>query len=255
MISKEFGGKIEKKPEKKPMNDAHEILHAADAGDLTRIRELLARDPALVSARGEHRVTPLHCAAEHNHPEVVAALLDAGADLEAETDWGMTPLEWAANMGGEAAAGLLLERGAKLNIWSAAALGRLDDVKSFVASPGALKPGAAQKRHRQNPDGSWSALPAPEDFTGAISDALYIACRNGKAEVAAYLLDLGANINQRGFFGGAGLHWAACNGHKETVEMLLARGADKELRDEQFHYTPREWAAEFHHEEIAELLR
>lgn len=251
MISKEFGGKIEKKP----MNDAREILHAADAGDLPRIRELLARDPELVRAPGEHRVTPLHGAAEHNHPEAVAALLDAGADCEAETDWGMTPLEWAANMGSEAAANLLLDRGAKLNVWSAAALGRLDDVKSFVASPGALRPGAAQKRHYQHPDGSWSALPPPEDFTEAISDALYIACRNGKTEVAAYLLDLGANINQRGFFGGSGLHWAACNGHRKTVELLLARGADKDLRDQQFHFTPREWATEFHHDEIAELLR
>ena len=63
-----------------------------------------------------------------------------------------------------------------------------------------------------------------------------------------------ADINFRGFFGGTGLHWAAINGHRETVEFLLASGADMTLKDEQIQSTPREWALEQQRGDIAQLL-
>jgi ankyrin repeat protein len=51
------------------------------------------------------------------------------------------------------------------------------------------------------------------------------------------------------------LHWAAINGHRETTELLLARGANLTIRDHRFNATPQDWANEGGHAEIAELLK
>ncbi len=231
-----------------------EILAAVDQGEVERVRTLLDADSLLAKAVGDHGVTPLHAAAEKDHLEIARLLLESGAELEAETTWGMTPLQWAANMGSQQVGSYLIGRGAWLNMWSAAGLGMLDSVKGFWEGADRLKPGAAQNRHHQLLSGAWEKRPPPEDIRGAASDAFYIACRNGHTEVARFLLGQGADIDTRGFFGGTGLHWAAMNGHRETVEFLLESGARADLTDEQFEATPKGWAMEGKHPEIAELL-
>ena len=237
------------------MTHTREVLRAADEGREDEVRQLLSKDPALVRARGDHDVTPLHAAAEKDHLAVASLLLEAGAELEAETTWGMTPLQWAANMGSRQVGELLAGHGARQNLWSAAGLGMLEVAKSFVPGVGELAAGAGQKRGYQELDGNWRKLPASDKPYEVISEAFYVACRNGHTDVARFLLDMGADIDCRGFFQGTGLHWAAMNGHREMVEFLLSRGADKELKDEQFQSTPGEWALESRHHEIADLLK
>ena len=80
------------------------------------------------------------------------------------------------------------------------------------------------------------------------------ACQNGQTAVAALLLERGVDVNAKGVFGGTGLHWAAINGHKDTVEFLVAHGADLTIRDAKFGSTPEGWAIEGQHDEIRELL-
>ena len=50
------------------------------------------------NARDEWGFTPLHFAAAFNDdPDVITALVDAGADMNArDKEWGATPLHWAA---------------------------------------------------------------------------------------------------------------------------------------------------------------
>jgi ankyrin repeat protein len=235
------------------MDAVRSILEAVEAGDVPRVKALLAQDPGLVLASSLHDKTILHTAAERNHPEVVEALLDAGAPPEAETTWGMTPLQWAANMGSAAAARVLVARGARLNLWAAAGLGLLDEVRGFWDG-GRLRPGAGQARFRKRADGGWRKAPVPWDVREVVSDAFYIACRNGHTDVARFLLYRGADVDARGFFGGTALHWAARNGHRDTVELLLAHGAITDLEDDEFHATPRGWAEQFDHRDIAALL-
>jgi ankyrin repeat protein len=238
------------------MTPAEEMLDASQRGDMSKVRRLLNSDPALVSAKGAYDKTPLHWAAEKNYRELAELLVTKGADIKAEVTWGMTPLQWAANMGSRDVAEVLLAHGARpqLNLWCAAGLGMLDVVRSFWQSPATLKPGAGQTRSRDLGNGQWGKAPPSEDYGALVSDAFYIASRNGHIDVAKFLLEKGADINCRGFFGAPGLHWAAINGHKQMVEFLIERGADLHLRDSEFHSTPLGWALEGKQTAIAELL-
>ena len=69
------------------------FFEAAETVDVERCLAAGA-DP---NARTEFGTTPLHWAAAFNEsPAVIAALLDAGADLKARTERGRTPLHLAA---------------------------------------------------------------------------------------------------------------------------------------------------------------
>jgi ankyrin repeat protein len=196
-------------------------------------------------------------AAEKNNVELVEFLLSRGAELDRETHWGMTPVQWAANMGSKQVVDVLLSRGAvRLNMRSAAGIGDLEQVQRFFESPGRLREGAAQKGHRQQEDGTYVVTPPPTDYGEIVSDAFVTAARNGHTHVARWLLERGADVHAKGALGATALHWAAGNGHRETVRFLLEHGAesDKELRDEEFGVTPAEWARHFGQTEIAEML-
>jgi uncharacterized protein len=206
------------------MSDAERILAAARDGDAAAVRELVGRDPALVGAVDAHRKTPLHLAAEHDRADVAEVLLDAGAEIEAWTSWGATPLQWAGVVGSRRAGEVLLAHGARLTLATAAGLGLLDAVRRLA------------------------------DDDGAVSAAFVLACRNGHTDVARLLLTRGADVNARGFFSATGLHWAAIEGHADTVRFLLEHGADATLRDAQFDSDALGWAREGGHEPAVTLL-
>ena len=92
-----------------------EIIKAAKSGDAERVNSLLTNDKSLVKARDKDGSTPLHCAAWKGHQQVVALLLKAGADVNAQNEndhWGTTPLHAAAHANQAAIAQLLIDHGA-----------------------------------------------------------------------------------------------------------------------------------------------
>lgn len=236
------------------MADERDFLDAVKHGEVHVVAELLRARPELVSAADEYDKTGLHWAAETDQAETVPLLLDAGADIEALTSWGATPLDWAAAMGSVRVGDLLLARGASgLTLIVAAGLGKLDTVKSIIASGTDL---SAHRRRGapESPDDHWPADSA--HIRGEVlSDAVFAAARNGHTQVVEHLLDHGAHVDAKGVFGATGLHWAAINGHRETVELLIARGANLTITDERFDSTPEGWANEVGHTDLADLLR
>ena len=119
---------------------------------------------------GHHRETPLHWAASSDDVAVLDALLDAGADIEADgaVIAGGTAMADATAFAQWDAARRLLERGARTTLWEAAALGLDDRVEAHLA---------AEPR------------PSPQDVTGAF----WAACHGGRRRTAELLLAQGAD--------------------------------------------------------------
>jgi ankyrin repeat protein len=108
-----------------------EVFEAITAGDVPRLRELLAADPSLASARNEDGLSAVLLALYHRQRPAADALVDAGADigtleaaalgdlsrlqqpdLAARGADGFTPLHLAAFFGGADAVKALLAAGA-----------------------------------------------------------------------------------------------------------------------------------------------
>ena len=124
-------------------------------------------DPDAGSPGGE---TPLHWAASSDDVDVAAALIDGGADIEAPDGSIGTPLENAIGYACWHVAALLAARGARVDkLWVAAALGTLDRVQQLLdTSP-----------------------PSPD----AVSQAFWHACAAGQRRAAERLLASGAALN------------------------------------------------------------
>lgn len=160
-------------------------------------------DPnAVVRAPGRDDMaeTPLHWAASCDDVDVIDALLDGGADLEARGAifTGGTPMSDAVVFAQWNAARRLLAHGARTTLWQSAALGLVDRVRACFAT----------------------AVRA-EDVT----NAFWHACRGGRRETADYLLARGADVNWTGHQGKTPLQVAEESGNADLVEWLRANGA------------------------------
>ena len=193
-------------------------LHLASAlNDDPGVAMLLLDRGADIKAEDDYGWRPLYWAANYNdNPEVVSLLLDRGADIEAEDDGGRTPLHWAAlsNDNPEVVA-LLMDQGSDVNA-------KDDDGETplhFAASSNANSEVVALLLDRGSDieaEGEVGATPLH-----------YAAWGNDNPEVTVLLLDWGAGIEVKDDDGWTPLHTAAgFNDNPEVVELLLDRGAD-----------------------------
>ena len=160
--------------------------------------------------------TTLGLTATSIHPEVAGVqedllrlLLDHGAQIDKPNLAGnnqSTVIACLANGRGRAAE-FLAAHGARLNLESAAGIGRLDVVESCFDSQGNLK------------------LPATKQ---QLQHGFLWACMYGRDTVAKFLLDHGADFLHPAGSGATPLHWAAGGAHPNVVRLLLDRGAPLE---------------------------
>ncbi|MEW5918594.1 MAG: ankyrin repeat domain-containing protein, partial [Gemmatimonadota bacterium] len=201
--------------------------------------------------------TPLHLAAAQGRPEVVAALLDKGAQVDAkEGAWSQTPLMWAAAYNRVAAAEVLVKRGAELKATSkvedipareradrAANQLRQRRVAALKAAEQPPRPAAATAARRD------SAAPAPtragereerearreaqparpqgnvaRGDSARPSSATQPGGRLDSTSAARGGLGYGDLVGNKG--GLTPLLFAVRQGHAETVMALLKAGAD-----------------------------
>ncbi len=101
---------------------------------------------------------------------------------------------------------------------------------------------------------------APRGARGRVAAADAVHAR-GRAASIRVLVELGADVDRRGSFGGPGhgegvtaLHLAAQAGRREAVETLLELGADPVARDALHDSAPAGWARFGGHGELVALL-
>ena len=150
------------------------LAAAVRSNDARNVREVLTRFPELKAsldeemAGGHFGATPLLTAVNQGNREMVDVLLEAGANINQRSHW------WAGSFGVLDNDGdlhdFLIQRGARIDAHAAARLGKLDLLRELVTKDPAVV-------HARGGDGQ---LP------------LHCAA---STEVAAFLLDHGANIN------------------------------------------------------------
>ena len=173
---------------------------AADAGYGAVVERLLAAgaDANTALPGGE---TTLMSAARTGNLQSVAALVAAGADVNAaEETRGQTALMWAAGEGHAGVIRVLLEAGADLHA-------RSHGPESAEAAAGS---GTYTRRVRRM-----------DEFTPFL-----FAIRAGRTEAVQALLDGGADVNETAPDGTCALVIAAANAHWELAAFLLEKGAD-----------------------------
>ncbi|MBN1669765.1 MAG: ankyrin repeat domain-containing protein [Kiritimatiellae bacterium] len=229
-------------PREKPEVAVHA---AAKAGDAARLTRLLSGDPALARhrnpARNARQRTPLHEAATRDAAEV---LLQNGAEVTAQDEFGWTPLHTAASA---EIADLLIGKGADLNARAQRQLTPLHTVENAGAAEILIRHGADVNATGANQITPlvWhieSCRPqivalllahgadprAPRRKDG--KTLLHLAADRSNPETVRLLLDKGLEVNVPDGIGATPLHYAAFKGHADVVRALLERGADPAIR-------------------------
>jgi ankyrin repeat protein len=193
---------------------------AAEQGDIGMIELLLdaGADPNAADYAGE---PVLHTAARGAGRQAVALLLDRGAALDGIDEvYGQTTLMVAAREGDPAVVRLLIDRGANVN-----AQGFAGEEPQFIL-PSTITGTQGLGFHR----GGWPERGVRMPTRGAMTPLLY-AARDGRSDVAAMLLDAGADLELGNADGVTPLLMAVLNEHLALAQELIERGADVDAED------------------------
>jgi len=247
----------------------HPAIEAMRAGDVEKLKALLAADPSLVTSRSTRSHPTLLQAVvldgkdKPKNVEMVQVLIDAGAELSepfgaaasidnraaaellldhgaaVDGTGGWSPLEEALYWNSRNVLALLLERGAKVrNLRTAAALGRTDLIESYFNADGSLKPEAGKI--------DWPF--------GSLDQ---IACSNHDAAGKQSLADCvnAWSQDRQGIINNAFVY-ACMHGHIEVAKLLLDKGAEINVIPGGFDYagTGLHYAALNGHRPMVEFL-
>jgi ankyrin repeat protein len=187
------------------MSDLAALMDAAKAGDEPKVRELLRKDASLVSARTDSGESAIMAALYRGHRAVIDTVIDAGAPID---------------------------------VFAAAALGRRDDLQAALHDRAAVTSVSYDgwtPLHLASFFGQREAAEMIIDAGARLSalstnslknTSLHAAAAGGHADIALLLIDRGADVTIADAGGHTPLHIAAENGLVDVVKALLAHGAD-----------------------------
>jgi len=227
-----------------------EFIEAVKRGDVSKVRDLVSANPALLSSRTKRGLSPVLVALYSGQKVAAANLIALGADLDAhdaaaagrldrvrelvERDpslvnatsaEGFTPMGLAAYLGHEEVVEYLLSKGADVN-FAAPSTG-------FTALTGAVS-----QRHGRVADLLVRRGAEVNHLYEGTLTPLVVATSQGDLNLVRLLLDHGADPNLGGMEGKSALDLAKEKGSREIAEVLRQHGATR-WRPE----APREVAA------------
>jgi ankyrin repeat protein len=210
-----------------------EIINAAKEGDTGKLATLIAQNPSLVNARAASGETPLMAALYRGHQGCVEACVAAGAALD---------------------------------IFAAAALGRMDALEAALAAVpppvNAVAYDGWTPLHLAaffgHPAAAERLLQAGADLQAISQNALrntplHAAVAGGHVDVSLLLIEAGAAVDVQDAGGHTPLHIAAEGGYVPVAKALIARGANAHTVDAEDR-TPLARAAARGHTEIVDII-
>lgn len=247
LLARDIQGGGSSRPEQ-DVRAIQDIIGAAQSGDVAALRASLDARPELIDAlgglgfekatalhlaalRNQHaairllierganldrrdfpdNAAALHFAAAHGDIETLSLLVEAGADIEGKgDDHAVGVLGWATcfNQVREDVADYLLSNGATLNVWTAIALDRPDELRAMIAAdPSLLDARMSRNQHRRTP--------------------LHHAAAKNRVRMIRLLLELGADPNATDATGATALATAAQEQADEAVTSALLDGGAK----------------------------
>lgn len=90
------------------------IHEAARTGDMTKLKEILAKSPERINEKDSLGQTPLHLAMDAGKTEAIKFLVNKGADMNARDNDKRTPLYYIEMRPNEELEEFLREKGAKI---------------------------------------------------------------------------------------------------------------------------------------------
>ena len=218
------------------------LIYATAYGHTETVRYLVGLPAVDMShmAHTDFGYTAVFVAAE-KHADVLEVLIDAGADIEATNNIGMSPLLVASEHGNLRSVELLLKAGAGVCVadnkgdtcFTIAALGgHTETVRTLLCMP---EVDVNQSNHQGFTPLHCTAFTNHSDVAQVLIDAgadieartrrgstpLHCACQGGALENSQMLVEAGANVRDVDDQGRTCLSIAAYYGHTETVRYLV----------------------------------
>lgn len=182
-------------------------------------------------------------AAKQGDFAVVRTLLNEDPALLNERDsrFGATSLHWAALRGHQAIVALLIERGADVSVKNN------DGETALQVAERAKRDDVVRLLRSAAPAGAGSF---------AASGGIFEAVKLGDVEAVRRLLEESPTLVNRGDtgFGATPLHWAALRGHEDVARLLLDKGADVNVRNNDGE-TPLQVAERAKRSGVVQVLR
>ncbi|KAK5694568.1 hypothetical protein LTR97_009158 [Elasticomyces elasticus] len=253
------------------LEDDESLKNQFDSSDRSDGSRLMS-DYDTASEQSEADAPPLYRESWEDSAHRVRALLEAGADLNAQGGKYGNALQAASYKGHTKIVETLLEYRANVNaqgghfgnaLQAASYKGYTDIVEALLESGadvnaqgghfGSALQATSYKGHKSVVNLLLSHGANVDARGGEFDSALQAAAAQGHEDVVQTLLERGADVNLHGSVLGSALQVASYKGHKAVARLLLDRGADVHVQGGLFH-TALQAAAQHGHTAIVQLL-
>ncbi|XP_071050717.1 transient receptor potential cation channel subfamily A member 1 isoform X2 [Onthophagus taurus] len=201
-------------------HDLSTPVHLACSQGATEIIKLMFKmqpeeKVTCLASQDAQKMTPLHCAAMFDHPEIVECLILEGAEINVVDKEKRSPLLLAASRSGWRTVHALIRLGADINVKD---VNRRNVLHLVVMNGGRLEE-FGDEVSKAKDQSSLLQLLNEKDISGC--SPLHYASREGHIRSIENLIRLGACINLKNNNNESPLHFAARYGRYNTVRQLL----------------------------------